>query len=568
MELSKILLQRRGADLDDNPYAVHQIQHSCRTISYKHAKEYLVQHQEWLKTSIFDSFEERITHASPDSTIVIAYLSNNSPDLFLSVISATSSCVRALPALINTRWTVAEVGQALQSTNSNDMTLLLYGPEFRETAEEASRIIAHFVVSLPIPSLVRLGPIIVPESDRRRSATTNDYDLNACILELSRLPLSHDDALIVFTSGTTSGPKGVRLSHRALVMQALAKLQPPCRYSSKTVMLATTVPFFHVGGLSSILAVWLAGGTLIFPGAPGMSSKFDPSRLLDSLSHALPSNTLVMVPAMIFAVQKEMQPGETFPYVDLILIGGQSASNTTIDFLTETYPNARVVQTYACTEAASSMTFFDVTAERSCLVQSLPLAGDCVGVTPRHVRISIFDATKQPSLEAVEESYTPGIIGTAGAHVMNGYWRRGGLNPVRRPEEWYLTNDLGFWDEENRLYFCGRANDVIRTGGETVLASEVERILAMHPSVVECAVFALPDERFGEAVCCALVCSGSCPCVSEVRKFCAKEGTLAGYKRPRRLFEVEELPRNSSGKILKFLLQERFKDAGRLRSKL
>jgi fatty-acyl-CoA synthase len=121
-----------------------------------------------------------------------------------------------------------------------------------------------------------------------------------------------------------------------------------------------------------------------------------------------------------------------------------------------------------------------------------------------------------------------------------------------------FTNDLGYWDDQGRLYFCGRVNDVIRTGGETVLATEVERVLAQHPDIVECAVFALNDDKFGEAVCCALVSrAGLELTLVDVRGLCREKG-LAGYKQPRRVFHVGELPKNSSGKILKFLLKERF----------
>lgn len=150
---------------------------------------------------------------------------------------------------------------------------------------------------------------------------------------------------------------------------------------------------------------------------------------------------------------------------------------------------------------------------------------------------------------------------------MNGYWTRNGANKSRSTDEWYVTSDLGFCDENRKFYFSGRAKDVIRTGGETVIAPEVERTLQCHPCIRECAVFALPDERFGETVCAAIVCQAKPLALSDVRSFCSKRG-LAGFKQPRAIFIINELPRNSSGKVLKYQLVERFRKPQPLRSKL
>ena len=170
--------------------------------------------------------------------------------------------------------------------------------------------------------------------------------------------------------------------------------------------------------------------------------------------------------------------------------------------------------------------------------------------------------------------YTIGAIGTKGRHIMNGYWKRGeedvGAGIVG---EWLVTNDLGYIDRNGSLYFCGRLNDVIRTGGETVFAPEVEKVLINHPNIDQCAVFALPDERLGECVCAAVVMKRNDNflynnkhkkmVVEDIRKFCGKY-KLSGFKRPRRVFITNELPRNSAGKILKHLLKREYSVKSRL----
>ena len=400
-----------------------------------------------------------------------------------------------------------------------------------------------------------------------------------------------DDAVIVFTSGTTGGSKGVRLGHRAVYVQCLAKLQEPCGYNKATRLLANTVPFFHVGGLSSLLAVWLAGGTLVFPLAAATSKKpqsFDSRTTLTASRQGL-ANTLVVVPAMLYALQQEQQQNHgallhrtdvVYPAVRLILIGGQSAEASTLHFVRQTFPKARLVQTYACTEAASSLTFHDVTYMEPVDSDMTKLSGDCVGIPPPHVELRLvrpeLDTTSSMADPAEEhdfitDPFVPGIIATRGPHIMNGYWSRStsssSISAIPNTTgEWLRTNDLGFWKSDlKKLYFHGRVTDSIRTGGETVLAAEVERCLLRHPSIAECAVFSLPDRRWGETVSCAIVLvddnklrmSDESSMEERLRFWCQQEG-LAGYKRPRLVFRVDELPRNSSGKVLKFKLVELF----------
>ncbi|KAL7528945.1 hypothetical protein ACHAWF_002777, partial [Thalassiosira exigua] len=253
--------------------------------------------------------------------------------------------------------------------------------------------------------------------------------------------LSNADALILFTSGTSSssGAKGVRLSHRALYVQARAKTLPPCGYDRDTDMVATTVPWFHVGGMSSALAVIMAGGRMTFPAGKGRG--FDPGPVLRSMTPDSSkdvtgaANTLVVVPAMLHSLAAHVARNRrrcprSFPQVKLVLVGGQSlGSGWLYHAARRLFPNARIVQTYACTEAGSSMTFYDLDwggGEGKAPAEGRDGA-TCVGMSPSHVEIGIFasnggSGSKAPSRLA---NGAMGIIGTRGPHVMSGYWRRG-----------------------------------------------------------------------------------------------------------------------------------------------
>jgi acyl-CoA synthetase (AMP-forming)/AMP-acid ligase II len=316
--------------------------------------------------------------------------------------------------------------------------------------------------------------------------------------------------------------------------------------------------------------VLFAGGSLIFPNSSNKG--FDVRVVKQSLENPfLAANTLVVVPAMLVALfgsdERTKARRKTYLEVRLILIGGQSASGPLVQKIERTFPNARIVQTYACTEAASSLTFMYVNSKdvsKGIVKKPVP-NGDCVGTTPAHVNIRLYKRNESGKVwNILSLPFEPGVIATRGPHLMNGYWQRGATQQQNR-SGWFLTNDLGFFDNDGKLYFCGRAKDTIRTGGETVLAQEVERVLLQHPDISECAVFPRLDERFGEAVACAIVATRQSLQLGAIKEWCQEHG-LASYKRPRYLFLVDELPKNTSGKILKHKLVQLYGD--RVTSKL
>jgi acyl-CoA synthetase (AMP-forming)/AMP-acid ligase II len=291
-----------------------------------------------------------------------------------------------------------------------------------------------------------------------------------------------------------------------------------------------------------------------------------------------------MLHAILGEIEKDGKP-QVYENVRLILVGGQSITSPQLERSKIYFPTARIVQTFACTEAGSSITFSTVADPNTSKDGTAPsvvdvyhkerqVQGSNVGSPPHHVALQIFrlDANNKPTNNIVSP-YQIGAIGTKGPHVMNGYWKRGQdiLNHSIGTNDWLILNDIGYLDDRGRLFFCGRSNDVIRTGGETVFSPEVEHVLVQHPSVDQCAVFALPDEKFGECVSAAIVfgsrrrskenfpeyskdiCLANRKELREFREFCA-ERQLAAYKHPRVIFFCDELPCNSSGKVLKHLL--------------
>lgn len=586
MRLSSILKQSAGK----HPEFTF-IKTESEIISYQEAFINVLNYKQWIQENISKTRND----TDEQIHIVVAFLSHNSPELLLCMIGSIDAChsmsdenVCVETAMLNVRWSTKEIASALRvakdcnldaSKNVRHLTIILASKEMLHIANSVSKIINdesshHRSKSGVIPSLKAIQPFIPSQSQSEESSNQASYIYN--------------DAIILFTSGTTSEPKGVKLSHLSLLIQGMAKNLSPCSYDSNTRVLASTVPFFHVGGLSTAVSVIIAGGTLVFSASDDGKAGFNPRSVLGSMSKEHESiskdtNTLVLVPAMLHALLSEIKSQsyreKIYKGVRLLLIGGQSISEKQLKESIYVFPNARIVQTYACTEAGSSITF-DVKHDPHNPEQSgsnTTSIGSRVGFAPPHVELKIFeldDASRPTNIPIAPGKF--GAIGTRGPHTMNGYWTRGKtVCSTKRPNEnWLIMNDLGYLDKASgALFFCGRANDVIRSGGETIHAPEVENILINHPEVEQCAVFGLSDDKFGEVVCAAVVIIDmdidkvypSDKWLRILKAYCTSR-QLSSYKRPKYIFCYRELPRNSSGKILKHIIQQQCADARNVHS--
>ena len=176
------------------------------------------------------------------------------------------------------------------------------------------------------------------------------------------------------------------------------------------------------------------------------------------------------------------------------------------------------------------------------------------GRTPLFVEVKLVDAEGRVVLE-------PGAKGEAlvrGPNVTSGYWNLPDATKAAIDSEgWFRTGDAAYFDEEGFLFICDRVKDMIISGGENVYPAEVESGLMRHPAIAEVAVIGEPDEQWGEAiVAVAVLKAGQRLTIEELREFAGE--FLARYKLPRRLEIVAALPRNATGKILKFQLRQMF----------
>lgn len=355
------------------------------------------------------------------------------------------------------------------------------------------------------------------------------------------------------------------------------------------------LPFFHVGGISSTLAVTMVAGCHVF------LPRFTPTAGSAAVQ-AGRVNSLVVVPTMLHMLVKESSRSmavsttgtSTLAGVKTVLVGGQPMSISLECLARRCMPDATFVQTYACTEAGSTIALASSRADIAHspsrgvsvvgsaarlgegfggrggdgprVARSDPILASIGGSPAAHVEIRIVErglAGAYPVRPAA-----PGFVGeveTRGPHVMKGYWGKPELTAqVLRPDGWLRTGDLGRLDEGNgRLVVVGRVKDVIKTGGENVHASEVESVLLRHNWVAEAAAYGVEDERLGEKVAASVVLDDdaqdqegviTCDRARTVLSgFCGLH--LSHYKRPRRIDIVPALPRNSAGKVLRHRLR-------------
>jgi long-chain acyl-CoA synthetase len=349
--------------------------------------------------------------------------------------------------------------------------------------------------------------------------------------------VTEDDlALLYFTSGTTGRPKGVMLTHRNVVANAFHKTIA-CGLEDDDVFLAAG-PFFHVAGTAPVLSlVWLGGTLVVLPA-------FDAAACLDTIeSHRV---TVTMPVPTMLAMLADEQQARPRDVSSLRMIGhaGSPITSALIRRAHETFPGAELAQYYGATETAPILT--------SLRHEEVHLAGGHLGSCGQPV-MGVAVAV----VGADGRRCAPGEVGEVlgrGPNVTPGYWENAEATAAAFVDGWYRTGDVGYLDDEGYLWLLDRAKDMIVTGGENVYSIEVEEVLARHPSVVECAVFGVPDERWVEAVYAVVVVPAADlvgeALVAELRQHCRE--SIAGFKVPKQIeLRTDPLPKSGPGKVQK-----------------
>jgi long-chain acyl-CoA synthetase len=345
-----------------------------------------------------------------------------------------------------------------------------------------------------------------------------------------------DVVLQVYTSGTSGRPKGVLLTNRNLATK-VPGVTPRWGLAPDSVSLLAT-PLFHVGALSWGLAGLHAGATTILAGDASSATLL--GHLTDAVTHTF------LVPAMIARLCDEAPEGTTFPALRTVLYGASPISAETQAAALHLFGPV-LHQVYGLSETTGSLTEMvpgpDVPAD-SPLYRS-------AGRPYPWIEVEIRD----PSTGEQLPPNTFGEVWTRSAQNSPGYFGlREETADLLTPDGWLRTGDGGHLDDDGYLFLTDRVKDLIITGGENVYPAEVEAVLRRHPDVADVAAFGLLDDRWGEVVAAAVV--PRTPNLTAAELVAFTDSRLAGYKRPRTIRLVDELPRNAAGKVLRRVLRD------------
>jgi len=354
-------------------------------------------------------------------------------------------------------------------------------------------------------------------------------------------------AELFYTSGSTGTPKGVVLTHRTLYLHAMsvaAIVEDP----DNTVDLHT-IPLFHANGWGRPQTSTMLGFKQV------MVRRFDPTYVF-TLIQQHRATEMSLVPTMANMLLNAPNRTEfDLSSMRSIMLGGAAASPELVARMEAAFA-CEVKAGYGLTETApvlttgrkkSTVTYAsDEERYRRQSMAGWPVLG---------VAVRVVDLEGNP---VPRDGKTIGEVVAQGDHVMQGYYKEPAATEAVVRNGWFHTGDMAVWDSEGYIHIVDRKKEIIISGGENISSIEVERAIFAHPAVLECAVVAAPDERWGE-VPAAIVVRKPDQAVSEEELLSFLEERLGKFKLPRIIrFSEEALPKTGTGKIRKLILKEQF----------
>jgi acyl-CoA synthetase (AMP-forming)/AMP-acid ligase II len=361
-------------------------------------------------------------------------------------------------------------------------------------------------------------------------------------LAVSTVPteaVSVDDdapAVVLFTSGTTSKPKGVVLRHSHLLSYVLETVEFGSADDADAVLVS--VPPYHIAGVGSVLSNLYAGRRMAY--LPDFTAR----GWLDLVRDEGVTHTMV-VPTMLARVVEELggAPADA-PALRSIAYGGARMPQTVLRAALVAFADAQFVNAYGLTETSSTIAVLGPDEHRAAMSgEPTALARlTSVGRMVPGVQCQIRDEDGVPL-----PSGATGEIWVRGAQVSGEYQ---GIGSVLDEQGWFPTRDRGRLDEDNYLYVDGRSDDTIIRGGENIAPAEIEDVLVEHPAVDQVAVLGAPDEEWGERIVAVVVAAaGTNPDPEDLRAFA--RARLRSSRTPDDVIFRDELPYTPTGKLLR-----------------
>jgi 2-furoate---CoA ligase len=341
-------------------------------------------------------------------------------------------------------------------------------------------------------------------------------------------------SLMLYTSGTTSKPKGVPRRHRAERAAGVAHVAQNL-YGRDECTLGV-MPLYHTMGVRSLIAMSLIGGTFV------CLPRFDAGQAL-AVIEAEKITNLYLVPTLYHDLVHHPHFQKTdISRVRKLGFAGASMTDGLLKKLNSTFKPDLFVNHYGSSE------IYTFTVDQNAVAKPGSAGKAGINQLVRVVKLAARSASDLASTD--EEGEIIALL--AGDESFEGYWKRPDADARSLREGWYFTGDTGFVDKDGDLFVTGRTDDMIITGGENVSPVEIESCLSLHPAVSEVAVVGLADERWGKIVA-AFVKRSAYVSETELESFCRESG-LANFKRPRKFVFVDAIPKSPVGKLLRRLL--------------
>ena len=422
----------------------------------------------------------------------VAILAPNGDGFVIAFFAALRAGAIAVP--VNSRLAGAEVAFILDDAGAQ---LLVFAPSLAATVRAAG----------PACRLACLGASELAEdllATEGRSVTSPPTET---ITE-------DDDAIIMYTSGTTGQPKGVLLDHRRAVWAALSEIASlGLRDGERYLHLA---PLYHSGGVVFLVTTTLLAGTHVIIG------QFSPRALLDAIERERCTFFLAVPTMFAFLLREPDLAVRDLSSWRLSVFGAAPMPRETLGEMLAEFPEVELVQLCGQTEGGPGGIY-----STAAQVRQRPEA------TGRQAMV-FYESRVMDTQDRDVGAGEVGELVLRGPGVMKGYWGRPQDTAATIREGWLHTGDLVRLDAEGYMTIVDRLKDVIITGGQNVYSAEVEKAIADHPAVADCAVIGRPHADYGESIVAVIVpaTGAQSPSVEELRAFCAR--TIARYKAPPR----------------------------------
>ncbi len=344
-------------------------------------------------------------------------------------------------------------------------------------------------------------------------------------------------AVVLYTSGTTSKPKGAVLRHSHLVSYVLQTVEFASADDDDAALIS--VPPYHIAGVGTVLTNTFAGRRIMylpnFTAAQWLATVRD-----EGISQAM------LVPTMLARIVDHLDGAAAdVPALRAIAYGGARRPRPVLEKALRCLPGAGFTNAYGLTETSSTIAVLGPDDHRAAFAAADPAQRERLGSAGRLV--PGMEGQIRDDLGAVLTAGQPGQLWVRGSQVSGEYL---GSGSVLDPEGWFHTRDQGWFDDEGYLFISGRTDDTIIRGGENIAPAEIEDVLVQHPQVKEAAVIGVPDDEWGTAIVAVIVAApGGDLDAGTVREYV--RARLRGSRTPDQVVFRSELPHTPTGKLIR-----------------